>query len=137
MSNRDYPTLINGEIPTYYRVIYNAEGRARIAYWWFYGWQEECNNFECIGKKDGAHHGDWEHIIVTTTTDRDAVDYVTYFFHGDWYTRRQGSFYVEGERPVVKVGKLAHGSYHNAACSGWMAGTPSQCCEYADYRESA
>jgi hypothetical protein len=136
MSNQDYTTLTNGEVPTYYRVSYHDDGRARIAYWWFYGWQEECMDISCVGAEDGAHHGDWEHILVTTTTDRAAIEYVTYFFHGDWYTRQIGSFELVGERPVVYVGKLAHGSYHSQDCSGFGAGTPFQCCELADYRES-
>ena len=135
LSNNNFATLTNGDVPTYYRVSYDpATGRARIAYWWFYGWQQECYT-SCDGHEDGAHHGDWENILVTTTADRQAVEYVTYVFHGNWYTRQRPNFQFIGERPVVYVGKIAHGSYHSQDCSGWMAGTPSQCCEYADYRD--
>ena len=37
MSNEDFQTLNNGQVPTYYKLIANSEGRLRIAYWWFYG----------------------------------------------------------------------------------------------------
>ena len=76
--------------------------------------------------------------MITTSPDREQIDFVTYFFHGQWYTRQSGNYPTwpagTGERPVVYVGKLAHGSYHNQEHSGWMAGTPHHCCEYADYR---
>ena len=136
MSNNDFMFLTLGRIPTYYRVIDDGNHeRLRIAYWWFYGWQPPCNDGLLAMGNDGAHHGDWEHILVTTSTDRSRADYVTYFFHGDWYTRQWGAFYVEGQRPVVYVGKLGHGSYHtNASPSCWMLGTPSHCCQYADCR---
>jgi hypothetical protein len=132
MSNKDFNTLTNGQVPTYYRVIYGSDGRARIAYWWFYGWQPHCSVLQ--EGDDGAHHGDWEHILVTTSEDKSHIDYVTYFFHSSSYTRQSGSFEQAGERPVVYVGKLGHGSYHSQDCSGWMAGDWHHCCEYADYR---
>ena len=44
------------------------------------------------------------------------------------------NFLLDGERPKVYVGKLAHGSYHSNEISGWMVGTPHHCCYYADYR---
>jgi len=140
MSNPDFDTLTNGEVPTYYRVIYEGEagdGRARIAYWWFYGWQPPCNNM-CIpfySGSDGTHHGDWEHIVVTTSPDRSQIDYVTYFFHASSYTRPRGTFDTEGERPVVYVGKLGHGSYHSQDCSGYFPSGPTACCEFTDYRD--
>jgi len=136
MSNSDFKLLQHGQVPTYYSVVRDDQGkRLRIAYWWFYGWQTSCNDMDCTVDEDGGHHGDWEHVIVTTSEDRSIPEYVTYGFHGNWYTRRWGSFYTrDGVRPVAYVGKYAHGCYHNQDCSGWMAGTPSQCCDYADYR---
>ena len=141
MQNNDFSKLVDAQIPTYYKVISDIDstvptgprGRLRIAYWWFYGFQTYCNPAR-YGAEAGEHHGDWEHIIVTTDPDRTRADAVTYSFHGDWYTRRWKGFdSVEGH-PVVYVGKLAHGNYHDDTHSGWLAGTPSQCCEYADYR---
>lgn len=134
MSNNSFQALSSGQVPTYYKVISDIEvgdeGRLRIAYWWFYGFQPYCNDFPA--GEDGAHHGDWEHIVVTTTPDRTSVEYVTYFFHGDWYTRRD--FPADGNRPMLYVGKLGHGSYHSRDHSGWMVGTAHHCCHYADYR---
>jgi hypothetical protein len=137
MSNEDFATLSNGEVPTYYRVYYDPDsGSARIEYWWFYGWQGPCNHF-CFVKcgKDGAHHGDWEHIEVTTTTDRTAIAAVSYFFHANSYTRQAGYFPRVGERPVVYVGEESHGAYHSQACQGWRDGFPWHCCDFADWRE--
>lgn len=138
MSNNDFQTLTDGKVPTYFKVISDRTsldlGRLRIAYWWFYGFQYPCNDGWGAVADDGAHHGDWENIIVTTSPDRSQIEAVTYFFHGDWYTRQAGGFEKVGERPVVYIGKTAHGSYHSRDHSGWMVGTPSHCCEYADYR---
>ena len=136
MQNSNFSTLTSGEVPTYYMAISDLEttgdGRLRIAYWWFYGFQSYCNSWDV--SSDGSHHGDWEKVIVTTNPNRTRADAVTYEFHGDWYTRRYGGFEMSGDRPVVYVGKIGHGNYHSNEISGWMAGTPSHCCEYADYR---
>jgi hypothetical protein len=134
MQNNDFQTLLDGRVPTYYNVISDEEGRLRIAYWWYYGFQKYCNPNKCDGAA-GEHHGDWESIYVTTSPDRRSIDYVTYTFHGHWYTREKSKFETaEGGRPVVYVGKLAHGSYHDRTLSGWMVGTAHHCCVYADYR---
>ena len=144
MQNNDFSKLRNGEIPTYFKVISDMDsdvptgpkGRLRIAYWWFYGFQRYCNSFPLT--RPGEHHGDWEHIIVTTDPDRTRADAVTYCFHGDWYTRRWGGFPTSGDRPVAYVGKLAHGCYHSQEEQGFGDdGTslwPWHCCEYADWR---
>ncbi len=144
MQNNDFSTLINGEIPTYYKVISDIDsdvdtgdkGRLRIAYWWFYGFQRYCNSYPLTDP--GEHHGDWENIIVTTDPDRIRADAVTYGFHGDWYTRQWGGFDRVRDRPVAYVGKLAHGCYHSRENEGFgYDGTsmhPWHCCEYADFR---
>ena len=136
MQNNSFPTLVNGDVPTYYKVISDIdtvdEGRLRIAYWWFYGFQAACSDVKACPGNDGAHHGDWEHILVTTSPDRKKVDCVTYYQHKGYYTRK--NFPLDGERPKVYVGKLSHGSYHSNEISGWMVGTPHHCCYYADYR---
>lgn len=137
MENSNFSSLTSGSVPTYYKVIKDGEGRLRIDYWWFYGFQHACSYVTGCPGNDGSHHGDWEHLQVTTDANRTQADYVTFPFHGDWYTRAAGGFSVDPEtglRPMVYVGKLGHGSYHDQTKSGWMAGTPHHCCEYADYR---
>jgi hypothetical protein len=144
MQNNDFSKLRDGEVPTYFKVISDIDsdvptgprGRLRIAYWWFYGFQRYCNSFPLT--RPGEHHGDWEHIIVTTDPDRTRADAVTYCFHGDWYTRTWGGFPTSGDRPIVYVGKVAHGCYHSQEEQGFGDdGTslwPWYCCEYADWR---
>jgi hypothetical protein len=145
MSNNDFSTLVNGQIPTYYKVISDIDsneptgdkGRLRIWYWWFYGFQAHCN-FVGFGP-DGAHHGDWEHVIVTTDPNRTRAEAVTYSFHGDWYTRLSGGFETEPNddpqgRPVVYVGRLSHGNWHSDESSCLWAGEAYHCCTYADCR---
>lgn len=134
MHNNNFQSLTDGQVPTYFQYSCNEEGRLRIVYWWFYGFQPACN--PTPGSKSGSHHGDWEHILVTTSPDRESVDAVTYYFHSFWYTRQ--NFYKVDEHPRVFVGKLGHGSYvSNDDPSCWMQGTPHHCCEYADCRNPA
>jgi hypothetical protein len=133
----DILKLKNGKTPTYYRVFRDDgfhQNRLRIAYYWFYGFQTHCNPDQ-LGP-DGSHHGDWESIMVTTTPDQSAIDAVTYWFHGKYYTRLAGHFETDDgeERPVVYVGKLAHGSYHSKDHSGFEEGGKFHCCSYADWR---
>jgi hypothetical protein len=112
MQNTDFGLLILGAVPTYFKVISDvATGRLRIAYWWYYGFQSPCN-FLPEGP-DGTHHGDWEHIVVTTNPDRSSIDAVSFFQHGGYYTMLPGSYSSSGDRPLVFVGKIAHGSYHD------------------------
>jgi len=135
MSNEDLDPVQSGEVPTYFNVIRQPEsGRLRVSYWWYYGFQYPCN---LIGVgADGAHHGDWEHIVVTTTPARDAIETVTFFQHSGHYTRKQGGFEVHGERPKVYVGKIAHGAYHDRCkapeCSDAVYSL--QCRYYGDFR---
>jgi hypothetical protein len=153
MQNKEFSTLINGQIPTYYKVISDIDsevdtgpkGRLRIAYWWFYGFQKHCNP-ECVAGPfgcgpDGAHHGDWEHIMVTTDPNRTRADAVTYSFHGHRYTRLSGGFETEPNddpqgRPVVYVGRLSHGNWHSdpPGTSCLWEGSVYHCCEYAACR---
>lgn len=136
MTNDDFGTLARDEVPTYYRVTDDAdgpgEGRLRIVYTWFYGWQGPCNRAS-LGR-DGAHHGDWQEIVVTTSPDRAKVDYVTYYFHGNHYTRAEGVLYRDTARPVAYIGRCGHGAYHDQWNGGWGSGLPLECCDYADAR---
>jgi len=140
MQNNDFSTLTNGQVPTYYKVISDIDstvdtgpkGRLRIMYWWFYGFQKYCNPLELT--EPGEHHGDWEHIIVTTDPNRIRADSVTYSFHGVWYTRQWGGFEDIDGHPVVYVGKLSHGNWHSNETSCLWTDEPYHCCEYADCR---
>ncbi len=134
IENSDFNTLLNGEVPTYYHVISEPGGRLRIQYWWFYGWQGPCNT-SLYTESDGAHHGDWERMIVTSSEGRQYVEAVTFIFHGDYYTRLKDNYLEQDGRPIAYVGKKAHGTYHNDDLSGYGGlGSALNCCEYADYR---
>jgi hypothetical protein len=100
----------------------------------------------------GDHHGDWENIIVILSEDETRVASVSYFQHGGWYTRiagprdapctaigrcdGPGGFETVNGRPVVYVGKIAHGSFHNSnSVNPQIPG--GQCLYYEDYRNPA
>jgi hypothetical protein len=100
----------------------------------------------------GDHHGDWENIIVILSEDESRVASVSYFQHGGWYTRiagprdapctavgrcdGPGGFGTVNGRPVVYVGKIAHGSFHNSnSVNPQVPG--GQCLYYEDYRNPA
>lgn len=140
--NTNPATLASGTIPTYYQV--RTVGRqVRIRYWWFYGYQDPCFNGQ------GKHNGDWENVIVILREDRNAVAAVVYYQHGGWYTRISGprdspctpggtgrcgfeGFRNDGEHPVVYVGKVSHGSFHDDNSAG--PGGVGQCAYYGDFR---
>lgn len=129
--------------PTYYQVQ-ASQSQVRITYWWYYGLQHACNDTPF--SNSGRHHGDWERIMLTLREDRSAIAAVTYYQHGLWYTRIAGprdapctpsgtgrcagsyGFPTEAERPIVYVGKIAHGSFHNTP------GGPGGCGYWEDYR---
>ena len=138
MQNNDMGLLQAGSVPTYFQVISDVDsGRLRIQYWWYYGFQGPCNYF--IEGPDGAHHGDWERIYVTTSPDRSRIDAVTYGQHSGWYTRRAGSFGISGTHPMVYTGKIAHGTYHDRCqapeCSDALPGL--ECRYFGDFRNPA
>lgn len=155
IENKDRATLADRSIPTYYQVR-TAGNQVRIRYWWFYGYQHACY------RNDGAHNGDWENIIVILNEARNAVAAVVYYQHGGWYTRIAGprdapctpggtgrcgfsGFRTDGERPVVYVGKISHGSFHDdnaSGAAGLQAPNPGEgdftnCSYYGDYRNPA
>jgi hypothetical protein len=58
----------------------------------------------------GGHRHDWEHVIVWT---RDLeVSAVTFAQHSGWYTMPRDRIRLQGEHPVVFVGRAKHGMYH-------------------------
>jgi hypothetical protein len=142
VENTNPASLQGGTIPTYYQVR-TVGKQVRIRYWWFYGYQDPC--FAGQGK----HNGDWENVIVILREDRNAVAAVVYYQHGGWYTRVAGprdspctpggtgrcgisNFRNDGEHPVVYVGKVSHGSFHDDNSAG--PGGAGQCAYYGDFR---
>lgn len=84
-------------------------GETVYTFWLWYGWQKPCIFNE------GSHDDDWEHVSVFVSNGR--VTKVKYYQHKGHYTRIRGTFEMRGERPLVYIGKVAHGSYH-ARCDG-------------------
>lgn len=143
IENTDKATLATGTIPTYYQVATIGK-QIRINYWWFYGYQHPCFS------EQGAHNGDWEHVMVILTEDRSAVTAVSFYQHGGHYTRISGprdapctpngvgrcsgsyGFESSGTHPVVYVGKFSHGSYHDSNAFSPPAG--GECAYYGDFR---
>jgi hypothetical protein len=142
--NTDPGTLSAGTAPTYYsyRKIGN---QVRITYWWFYGMQHPC------WASEGSHPGDWEHVVVILKEDRSGIAAVRFAQHNGYYLRISGprdapctpdgtgrcggpsGFPTENGRPVVYVGRTAHGSYHDTY--GGIEGAGS-CAYYGDARDS-
>jgi hypothetical protein len=143
--NTDPNTLSAGTAPTYY--FYRRFGtQVRISYWWFYGMQHPC------WRDQGKHQGDWEHVVVILSEDRNSVAAVRYAQHTGYYLRISGprdapctpsgtgrcdgpsGFPAENGRPIVYVGRTAHGSYHDTY--GGIDGAGS-CAYYGDARSSS
>lgn len=105
---------LNKKAPVYYEVD-TCEGQTVYTYWLWYGLQEPC-----IAIFDEGHGNDWEHVSVYVNPSDGRVSKVVFHQHGGHYTRRRGTYTSEGERPIVYIGKIAHGSYHidcNGQCS--------------------
>ena len=147
VENTSKASLASGSIPTYYQ-FRQFGNQVRITYWWFYGYQHPCAG------SSGSHQGDWEHVMVTLNEAQTAIAAVTYFQHGDFYTRIGGpldascggiigtgrcsgshGFESTGTHPVVYTAKTAHGSFHDSNSIG--LGTYDACTYYGDYRNPA
>lgn len=114
--NTDYGSVVNSQIPTYYQVV-KCGNQVRIMYWWFYGHQDTCDGVS------GAHDGDWENVMVTLAENDRSIAAVTYWMHGDHYTRLRARGGVDeleqnSAHVVVHVGKTSHASYHEQGGSG-------------------
>jgi len=94
--------------PVYWEGQWCSSNNYKLAFWIWYGWQQEC----MIGQ--GSHGNDWEHVILNFTyksEDDFELESVTYYQHSGWYTRLHGS------EVNVWVGKIGHGNYH-CRCDG-------------------
>ena len=108
-------TTLNKNAPVFYEVD-TCDGQTVYTYWLWYGLQKPCI------LNQGTHGDDWEHVSVYVNPSDEKVSKVVFHQHGGHYTRRRGEYQTEGERPIVYVGKIAHGSYHvdcNGHCSFW------------------
>ncbi|APR74793.1 Endo-1,4-beta-xylanase [Minicystis rosea] len=109
--NYDYSTLDRNLVPTYYQMI-QCGSQVRIKYWFYYGAQDQC--MDGAAGSESSHRSDWEAIMVTTNGDQSQIAAVTYWVHGDHFTRlraRGGVEIHDWTHPVVYVGKIQHGSY--------------------------
>ena len=103
-------TSFDPNAPVFYQVS-NCDGQTVYTYWLWYGLQKPCIF------NQGTHGNDWEHVSVYVNPSDGLVSKVVYHQHGGHYTRRRDKYEREGERPIVYIGKIAHGSYHSY-CSG-------------------
>ena len=106
-------TSFNPNAPVFYEVD-TCNGQTVYTYWLWYGLQKPCI------LNQGTHGDDWEHVSVYVNPSNGLVTKVVYHQHSGHYTRRRGTYQAEGERPIVYIGKIAHGSYHtdcNGHCS--------------------
>ena len=125
LSNGDAATVTGNLVPTYWKA-FRCGNQYRLVYWWFYGYQYEC---DCVS---GEHEGDWEHVMVVLSEDKTQIAAVTFFQHAGFYTRlgqRGGYGLVGGTHPVVYPGRNAHGSYHNTQSGA------QTCCYWEDHRD--
>jgi hypothetical protein len=133
--NQEEQTSLLTAAPTYYQMT-RCGSQTRITYWWFYGLQHSCSGdlpaAACTnGDWNGYHNGDWERVMVTLSEDASQVAAVTYFQHEGSYTRlaaRSGFELEQTTHPVVYVGQVDHGSFHNPGGSGG-------CGYWEDYRD--
>jgi len=84
--------------PTVYAHPFVAPaGQVVIQYWYFYPFNDFIGN----------HEGDWEHVDVVVSEDRESITGVNYFFHARSISLPQGKYrpeIVDGTHPVVHVG---------------------------------
>ena len=110
----------NNNAPVYYEEKNCSNDSYKIAYWWFYGQQQQC--FLTFGK----HDNDWEHVILQFSKHGNSycLNSVQFYQHSGYYTRQVGKFEIENNRRVVAyVGKISHGNYHTSCrykvCCMW------------------
>ncbi len=102
-------SVFNPDAPVFWEGQWCSSNSYKLAFWVWYGWQQEC----MIGQ--GSHANDWEHVILNfnyMTATSFILESVTFYQHSGWYTRWQDS-----ETVNVWIGKIGHGSYH-CRCDG-------------------
>ncbi|PXF41168.1 hypothetical protein BWQ96_09110 [Gracilariopsis chorda] len=110
----------------------------------WYGWQKGCVN-QLFG--GGRHGDDNEYVQVWTLGPSGPVARVRYNQHNGYYFREPGrGAEMHGSRPVVYIGKIAHGAYHRGCTGGkfWQTLIPNRgtdfcvggCAYWDDFRNS-
>ena len=135
-------TTLNPNAPVFYEVD-NCDGLMVYTYWLWYGRQKTC----IVDAVYSGHGNDWEDVSVYVNPRNGKVVKVVYHQHNGYYTRRRGTYEFEGERPVVYVGKIGHGSYHShcngqcsfsefftTGCVGSVTFCPGGCGYWDDFR---
>jgi hypothetical protein len=122
-------TTFDSLAPVYYEGQWCSSKYYKLAYWVWYGRQQDCF------PGTGSHNNDWEHVILNfdyTSADEFVLESVTFYQHQGWYTR---GIEATAPQPDVYVGKIGHGSYHNW-CDGvgliWEADYCQGGCGYWD-----
>jgi hypothetical protein len=120
IENMDYVSIFQGNVPAYYQYA-SCDSAEYIAYWFFYGYQPDCD------VESGEHSADWEHVIVKIVDGQLAR--VLFFQHAGQYTKEAASpaLLLSEDHPYVFVGAQSHGSYHDTGGSGG-------CCYWRDWR---
>jgi len=146
LENADPKILNTGQVPVYY-TIKQVGRQYRIRYWIFYGFQAPCI------ANQGTHNGDWEDITVITTEGGNGIAAVLYGQHGGRYMRiagprdapctpggigrcgGSGGFQRSGTHPVAYIGRIAHGTFHDANGEELAKVPGGACAYYGDSRD--
>lgn len=120
IENMDYVSIFLGNVPAYFQYE-SCDGAEYVAYWFFYGYQPDCD------VESGEHSADWEHIVVKIVDG--ALDRVLFFQHEGQYTKEavNPALLRFNDHPFVFVGAQNHGSYHDTGGTGG-------CCYWRDWR---
>ncbi|WP_231758632.1 hypothetical protein [Microbulbifer elongatus] len=108
----------------------NGREHQLITYWAYYGNQNACSTF------GGAHVDDWENVSVHLVDGN--LRHITYSQHNGRYTITPDMAEMDGNHPLVYVGKYSHGSYHDqrarASADAWAFFSGDYCFYWKDPR---
>ena len=128
----------NPKAPIFYSYRDDCDDADKIVikYTAWYGWQKPC-----VGSS-GEHGDDREVIQVWYSKSKNTITKVKYHQHNGWYIMTPADgLQMSGDRPVIHVGKIAHGAYHTGCTLTANAGSTSNCaggCGYwEDQRDSS
>lgn len=105
----------------------------------WYGKQKSCVTFDFVNISGSAHGNDREYVEVWVHILTGAVSKVRFDQHAGYYFKSPGStMQMKGTRPVVYIGKNAHGAYHLGCNRGGSGGTYCEggCTYWNDFRDT-